>query len=478
MVGRASRAGRLTLMIRYLFAMGAAVMLAALGSAAERLRRDDGPQADAQYFAKNRDARLERWIAPAYPVAVQEERRAIRVRVCFTVDEQGALRDAEVLSGDERFHEAALAALGQWRFQPAMENGKLVARSLQTTFVFRVGRPTTMEPGGEPPYRFEDSPVTPPQEGHSPDPVYPRHLVKRELAGEVELTLGVDEQGSVTGVEVSRATHPDFVAAALAAVEQWKLTPARRGRLPVKGEKIAVLRFKVMDSETQHASHEEWLEQNGIRLAEPGAPAPRLYFDRIPEAVSFVDPVYPAELREKGVAGEAVVDFSVDRSGAVVAATVSRASEEAFGAALLAAVSAWRFKPLYHDGEAAWVDFQVEWKFNLPKERDTAPDLLAALAPDAPRAGARQLDGKIEPLYLCAPVLPPGETAGGEAEIEITISPSGRACWPRITKADTPAVGWAAATAVSRWYFATPRQAGRPVHVRVIVPVEVPAGRR
>lgn len=445
--------------------------------AAEKLRHEDGPAPDAHYFERNRDAKLEQWTLPEFPADLAEEPRLTRVKICLTVDEQGAVADPEVLSGDERLHEAALATVRQWRFRPAMEDGKLSARSLETTLVFRRHPATAAKKTNakEPPFKFEDSPVTPPGEGRSPDPVYPSHLAKRELAGEVEMLLGLDQSGRVRGVEVTRTTHADFLSAAFAAVEQWQLAPARRGKLPVNGEKIARLTFQVMDTETNHTSHEEWLERNGIRLADASAPAPRLYFDRIPEAVSFVDPVYPAEFREQGVTGEAAVDFSVDKSGAVVAASVRSASDEAFGAALLAAVSAWQFKPFYHGGEAAWVDFVVTWRFELPGEKNTLPENLAALASDAPRASAKQLDRPLEPLYLRAPVRPPGVTAGGVAEVEATINASGRVCWPRVVKAPDPALGWAAATAVSQWYFATPRKGGQPVSVRVIIPVQFPA---
>lgn len=475
-------------MNRILFAglLAAATPVCAL--AAEKLRHDDGPVPDAHYFERNRDAKLERWTPLAFPAGIPDETRSARVKVCLTVDERGAVADPEVVSGDERFHAAALAAVRQWQFRPAMEDGKLVARSRLTTLVFRRDPPSPATPAvsakpakarpaaaNEPPFKFEDPPETPPGEGRSPDPVYPRHLVKRELAGEVELHLGVDESGHVRGVEVARATHADFLSAAFAALEQWQLSPARRGRVPVKGEKLARLTFQVMDTQTNHTSHEEWLEQNGIRLADASAPAPRLYFDRIPEAVSFVDPIYPAELREKGVTGEASVEFSVDRAGAVVAASVRAASEEAFGAALLAAVAAWQFKPLYHGGEATAVDFQVRWSFELPNEKNTSPDNLAALSAEMPRASARELDRPLEPLYLRAPVKPPGVTAAGVAEVEVTINPNGRVCWPRVVKASDPVLGWAAATAVSQWYFATPRKNGQAVGVRAIVPVQFPA---
>lgn len=442
-------------------------------SAFERLRREDEPRADARYFERNQDTKVEYWVRPALPAELKDEAEPLRVLVGWTVAVDGSVQDAEAVAGDPRGYAAALEALRQWRFRPAMEEGKIVPRSLRMTLVLRPGKPTPMPAGSEPPYTYAPVPLVTPQDQEMEDPNYPRHLVRRAIFGEVELTLGVDEQGRVYAVDVGRAVHPDLLTPALETVSKWKLMPARRGRLPVRGEKGAVLSFKVVDSETNHTSHEAWLEQNGIRLLDAQAPEPRLYFDRTPEAVCFVDPVSPAELRAKNATGAATVDFSVDRTGAVVAATIQEASDEACGAALLAAVAAWQFKPFYHGGEAVWVDFRVRWEFAPPTEENTASENLAVLKPEAAFANPRKLDARLEPLLIVAAVLPPGEKTGGTAQIEFIVNQNGRACWPRIVKADSPAVGWAAATAVSRWYFVTPRVAQSPVNVRVVVPVEV-----
>lgn len=447
---------------------------AADAAAMERIREENVPKADADFFKHNREPQVLHWVRPVFPPELRGETDSGKVVVGWTLAADGTMQDIEAVAGDERFYEAALAAVRQWRFQPAVENDKPVARSLRVSIGIRAKEPKAAKTDGPLPYPYVEVPLSAPQSRDCPDPVYPHHLVRRAVFGEVELVLGLDETGRVTGVEVSRTTHPDFLPPALAAVEKWQMEPARRGRRPVSGQKGAVLSFKVLDTETEHTAHEAWLEQNGIRLADREAVEPRLYFDRTPAAMSLVDPVYPAELREKGVEGEAVVDFSVDKSGVVVAATVSRASEEPFGHALLAAVAAWRFEPLYHGGEAAPVDFQVTWKFELPNERITSPGLLSALDPAVPRVGGRNLDGRIEPLLICPPVMPPGDNASGSADIELIINQEGRACWPKIVRADSPAVGWAAATAVSRWYFVTPRKDGQPVNVRVIVPVDVP----
>jgi hypothetical protein len=42
---------------------------------------------------------------------------------------------------------------------------------------------------------------------------------------------------------------------------------------------------------------------------------------------------------------------------------------------------------------------------------------------------------------------------------------------PRIVSASAPEFGWAAATSVSQWLFKAPRRKGKPVDVKVAMPV-------
>ncbi len=63
-------------------------------------------------------------------------------------------------------------------------------------------------------------------------------------------------------------------------------------------------------------------------------------------------PVYPAELRQSGIAGEALVEFVVDTTGMadVRTAKVLRTTHPAFGAAVLEALPRMRFIPAQKDG--------------------------------------------------------------------------------------------------------------------------------
>lgn len=437
---------------------------------AERIKRREDDLASLSR-EKSRSAVLEKWVHPVYPQELKGENLRTHVWVRYIVDEHGAVTSPETLGGDERFSAAALATIQQWKYQPEIIDGKPGPVSLEVNFEFRPSGPPKGISHFSPPYTIQYSTLRQPEERQAPAPAYPKHLEARQLFGEVELNLGVNKEGRVEGVEVLRSTHADFLSAAFSAVEQWTFEPARRGRVPTEGEQRAVLSFTVMDTETDRAVHNEWLEKNGITLRHPGVPKAADYFTEIPQAETFADPVYPYEFLKDGVEGTARINFSVDQQGQVRDVSLVEASQPEFGYSLVAAVMAWKFRPMYHDGEKTQADFTVQWQFTKPTGENTAPENVFALTHTDGRVGAKQLDRPLTPLYVRPPVCAEAQSLD-EAEIEVTINQSGRVCWPRIIKATTPAFGWAAATAVSQWYFETPRKEGRPVDVRVVIPVQ------
>ena len=94
--------------------------------------------------------------------------------------------------------------------------------------------------------------------------------------------------------------------------------------------------------------------------------------DQQPKPVSQARPLYPAELREAGVTGKAVVDFIVDADGAVRNATVLSAPHPAIGDSVLEAVSHWKFDPARKDGGAVAMHKQLPITFTLTEDRNSA----------------------------------------------------------------------------------------------------------
>lgn len=84
-----------------------------------------------------------------------------------------------------------------------------------------------------------------------------------------------------------------------------------------------------------------------------------------PQLLEGKQPVYPEALKKTGVMGDARILTQIDATGAVTDAFVKSATHEEFGAAALAAVKAWRFKPATEDGQPVATTVTIPLQFRL-----------------------------------------------------------------------------------------------------------------
>jgi protein TonB len=79
---------------------------------------------------------------PVYPPQALRNGVEGWVEVEFTITEQGLVRDVEVLGAEPRgvFESAAITAVGKWRFEPRIANGRPVAQRSVVTLRFNVDR--------------------------------------------------------------------------------------------------------------------------------------------------------------------------------------------------------------------------------------------------------------------------------------------------------------------------------------------------
>lgn len=420
-------------------------------------------------------ALIREWTPPEYPPQLLKEKVGAKVKVRFIVDAAGKVRAARALEGaDERFVEAALAAVRAWKFEAALDAGKPVEECLDVTIVFSpTAKKMKPAPGVLPPQ--QDWPVavprTPAKAKTMKPGTYPEALVDRKLPGMVHFRGVVDVAGRVAQPQIVWASHPDFVGNALEALKTWEFTPAMQGDLPIASELDGEVTF---DSVLLPAG--EVYEANGITApdgsAAPVAPLPSL----------VADVVWPLDALLAGQGGSAVVEFTVTETGAVVDLRVREASEPAFGAALLAAMNGWRFERPIDSGHGTSVQLMRRVEFAaVPAEppeiarNDPVVRLVLALR-RGEIGGAKGLDAKLAPIFRVPPLYPRALVAdgapAGRAEIEFVIDRDGRARLPRIVSATREEFGWAAATAVAQWIFAPPRRGGQPVDVKAKIPFD------
>jgi protein TonB len=78
--------------------------------------------------------------------------------------------------------------------------------------------------------------LTPPRAIYSPDPSYPEKERKAGRKGVVLLWLIVGRDGLPRDIRVLRSLGPEFDAAAIEAVKQWKFSPATKHGKPVSAQ--------------------------------------------------------------------------------------------------------------------------------------------------------------------------------------------------------------------------------------------------
>lgn len=323
---------------------------------------------------------------------------------------------------------------------------------------------------------------TPPKPLKQERPVYPFGLRYAGVIGRVTLQSILDEQGNVAEVHVVRSNNPFFERPAIDAMMKWKFTPAMKAGRPVRVRIQQEIRFDMSGITTQSL----W------SIAPPKDPTklpPEYRWDIAPEPVSTFMPAYPFEALLAGQKGKATARYVIDTDGRVIAARVMEATMPEFGAALLAMIDGWRFKPARRsaDGTAARAMVSVTREFD-PHGRGDVPVsesaqwLVSRLKKDKLESvRADELDAPLKAISQRPPIYPSSlREAGqdGEAVIEFYIDHRGDAQLPRIVSASAPEFGYAAAQAVATWRYLPPRKGGDAVVTRVQQPLHFHLAKR
>src|ERR1041384_6137985 len=96
------------------------------------------PQLERQHSQGALPIVLERKVMPLYPREAMTLRREGAVVIHATVSEVGKVSQMKVLSGDPTLGRAAMDAIRQWRYRPALLNGKPTASETDITLNFKL----------------------------------------------------------------------------------------------------------------------------------------------------------------------------------------------------------------------------------------------------------------------------------------------------------------------------------------------------
>lgn len=269
--------------------------------------------------------------APSYPTEMRRERIGGNVVVEFIVATDGSVKQVTVVRSTRReFERAAVRAINLWRFKPGTIDGRPVNVLASQTLEFSCPRVW----------------------------VQPFELLRAGKSESVTLDYWQDAQGRLQRVElVGRGSAPAVAAAHAILADEVAYDPDPPA--PVGIQHRATYVFGV---DELPKSAREILKQ--LETQDP-AFARASDLDRPVAFRSRDDAVFPMKLRETDSAGEATIEFFIDRQGVAQLPRVLSASKEEYGFAAAQAVGQWRFDPPLRHGKPVVVRVRVPIEFRL-----------------------------------------------------------------------------------------------------------------
>lgn len=155
------------------------------------------------------------------------------------------------------------------------------------------------------------------------------------------------------------------------------------------------------------------------------------------QALSKVNPVYPAALKEKKISGVVVLTVVVDEDGRVTEVSARPADNPEFATAAMDAVRQWRFEP--GEGSATMTHTVA---FRLDGEDTKSVSAVTKL----PRA----IVSKVEPVY---PAAMKEKRVSGVVILSVTVDRNGVVTDVEARPEDNPDLAKAAMEAVRQWRF-------------------------
>lgn len=184
--------------------------------------------------------KLIRQVPPVYPAGLKERSIGGRVLLNAVIGADGTPKSLRPLNGnvDPELIKAAIEAVKQWRYSPAVVNGLATETTIVIPIVFNVASAGVTPEAPLPP----PPPPPPPPTGDQPTrirmggavmqsklvfqakPIYPDAAREARISGVVILEAVIGKDGAVQNVRVITG-HPLLAPAAVDAVSQWRYEP-------------------------------------------------------------------------------------------------------------------------------------------------------------------------------------------------------------------------------------------------------------
>ena len=292
-----------------------------------------------------------------------------------TISASGTVSDVrEVSAPAASLIDAAIEAVRQWKYSPALQDGIPVAVRLSVTINFvPPPRRTTgvLDPsaidvvssGPQGAVRIGGA-ISAPRQLKFVEPIMPAIARAARMSGIVFLEVTLSKTGRVVDTKVIRSAGV-LDQAAIDAVQQWEYEPVLLNGQPVEVIMTVTVNF---DSPTRTAGLRDPAATEAVLQGQRGtSPEPVRIGGAIsaPRQLKFVEPIMPAIARAARMSGIVFLEVTLNRNGQVRDVKVTR-SAGVLDQAAIDAVRQWEYEPVLLNGQPVevivTVTVSLSWK--------------------------------------------------------------------------------------------------------------------
>jgi TonB family protein len=434
------------------------------------------------------------------------------VMIGLIVDTEGVPQDLVVLkTADPNLNRGALDAVREWRYRPAMKDGKPVA--VQTV----AGAVTAFAPTGLLPTGFgipNNLPTPPPGVYRQGDPGVTRAIrqgngfgpLPPSIAkpGRIMVAFVVSEKGIPGDFQFVESGGKDLDKAVAEMIGKWRYDPAIKDGKPVPFQ--TSFNLTIGSGAATSGTPPTPFPTQPPQLSSAPRPAAPISTEPLPEgvyraggdvnsptAIFKIDAGYPDQARSAGLSGTVVVRAIVGVDGVAREFKVVRAVAPVLDQKALETARLWRFRAGDKDGVPVPVEVLMEFAFGsgtqpLPVQ---APVTSPVTAPPPPPSAKAPKDPPYDPAFDAGPVYPIGagvtaptiiyktepsytneareKKLSGNVNLSLIVNAAGQPKEIQVTRTLGMGLDEKAVEAVSKWRFKPGMKDGVPVRVRVTI---------
>ncbi len=176
------------------------------------------------------------------------------------------------------------------------------------------------------------------------DPTFPWMLSQQGVTeGWARIAITVDSEGKLIDILPVAYTRKQFAEVAMDALRSWRYEPTVLRGEPVGTQTEIAFNFQAVGVVVSFDAERYLSRMVQERPVYRPRSLPEL--DRVPVPIEAAAPAYSDVLADKGVVGQAVVEFYIDEAGSVRLPAVVAADFPELGILAVAAVETWKFEP-------------------------------------------------------------------------------------------------------------------------------------